>query len=113
MISGRDFVAEASRPDNDAGALVSENDRLRNRKGLIAHGDVGVADAGRDELHEDFVVAWLGEIKRLDRHRRGRLSRNRSFNLHRVLPFAGAASASAQTAYRLDFRTVASGRRSR
>jgi hypothetical protein len=34
---------------------MTENDRLRHRVGLIAHGDVGVAYSGGHDAYQDFV----------------------------------------------------------
>ena len=65
MIARRDFADEPPDFHGDARAFVSEHDRLRDRKGLVAHRHVGMAYAGGDELHQDFVVARLGEVEHL------------------------------------------------
>jgi hypothetical protein len=44
---------------DDAGALVAEKSRQRERGDLALHAEVGVADPGGDDAHEDLVVAWL------------------------------------------------------
>src|ERR1700733_2475913 len=48
---------------DNAGALVSEHDRLRHRIHLVAHDHIGVAHAGRDNAHQHFVVARLAHAQ--------------------------------------------------
>ena len=56
----RDRLSDAL---DDAGALVAEHDRLRDRIGLIAHRDIGVTDSRCDQTHEYFVVAGPSIVK--------------------------------------------------
>lgn len=70
MVAGRDLRYRATDALDDSGALVPKDDRLRNGKRLVAHGDVGVADARRHDANQDFVVAWVFEVHCLKRHRR-------------------------------------------
>ncbi len=86
VIAGRDLRHRAADPLDDPGALVPKHDRLRNRERLVAHGDVGVADARRHDANQDLVVARVFEVHRLKRHRRVRRPRHRGQYLHLPLP---------------------------
>jgi len=69
VIAGRDLGDRRSDALHDARAFVAEHDRLRNREGLVAHRNVGVADAGGDESNEDLLGARLGQLERFNRER--------------------------------------------
>ncbi len=47
---------------DDAGALVAEHDRRRQRDGAVLDGQVGVADARRDDLHLALAGARRGDL---------------------------------------------------
>jgi hypothetical protein len=51
VVSWLERVNRASDGLNNPGAFMTENDGLRHRVGLIAHGDIGVTHSGRHHTH--------------------------------------------------------------
>jgi len=69
--------ALAERGD-DARSLMAEHHRRGPRSRTIDHREVGMAKAGRRDLHQDFAAAGTVEIDRDDLERsRGRIGRLR------------------------------------
>ena len=60
-LDGRDVVADSL---HHAGALVTEDGGQGRRVVLVAHGEVGMADARADDAHEHLV-----RLRVLQRHR--------------------------------------------
>ena len=52
---------------DDACAFVAEYDRLRHRVDLIAHNHVGMAHAGGNDTHQNFIGARLLQLQFLER----------------------------------------------
>jgi hypothetical protein len=48
------------------GPLVAEQGRQRDRVPLVAHDQVGVADARADEADQNLVRARVGELEKLE-----------------------------------------------
>src|SRR3984957_20030269 len=57
MVAGLDLGHAGPDSLDDAGPLVAEHDGVRNRVDLVvAHRDVRMADAGRDETNQNLVA---------------------------------------------------------
>jgi hypothetical protein len=82
MIAGRHFGN--ARPDtlDDAGALMTEHDRLRHWQVLITHDDIGVANACCHDANQDFTLARLLQIEPFQRKRRMGRTRHRGMDFH-------------------------------
>jgi hypothetical protein len=61
---------------------MTQHDRLRHRKRLVAHGDIGVANPGGDNSNEDLVVSWFRQVNVFERLRRVRRARDGCSYLH-------------------------------
>jgi len=83
-VARRDLGHRAADGMDHARTLMPQDDRLRDRKGLVAHRDVGVADARGDQANQDLVVPNIFQVELLDRHRRVRRPHHRGKNLHHV-----------------------------
>ncbi len=68
IITHDDAVARANSGDlrtdafDDTRAFVAEHDGLRNGVRSVAHRDIGMADAGRDQADEHFVRPGVIEV---------------------------------------------------
>ena len=66
---------------DDAGALVSEDDRFRATVPLV-NVDVGMIDAARDDPHEYLTPTGLLDLENFQRRRAGCVPRDGRLYLH-------------------------------
>ncbi len=86
MVPGRDFGHRRADPLDDASALMTEHHRMGDRiDRMVAHRHVGVADAGRDQAHDDLVGARRLHRQRFEREGRVLGARDGSGDLHGFL----------------------------
>ena len=88
VVARRDLAHRGADRLYDPRPFMPEHDRLRHRIGLIAHGDVGVADAGRDKANQDLVGPRIFKLQCLDREMRRFCPRHRGGNFHIFSPGA-------------------------
>ena len=69
MVAFRQRPDRAADPLDDAGTLVAEQRRQRERDHLVSGAEVGVADARCHHPHDDLVVAWFVEHEVLELER--------------------------------------------
>ena len=67
---------------HDAGALVAEHGGQGHRVPLVAHDEIGVADARGGDAHEHLVGAEIAELELLQRERRARALGHCGSDLH-------------------------------
>ena len=69
VIADLEIVHARSEFLDDAGGFVAEHHRRRPRTVAVDHGKVGVAQAGRADLHHHLAVAGIVELELFDRKR--------------------------------------------
>src|SRR5438067_7862188 len=103
--AGHHVVAGAQRRDvaadglDDAGTLVSEDDRAIERPASHPVDDVqiAVAHAGGGGAHEHLAAPRLVDLDRLDRQRRVGLAKDGGVHVHDALLTAAGSSRSSRT----------------
>ena len=63
MVTFGERAHRAADPLDDAGTLVAEQRRQRERDDLVLRAEVGVADPRRHHPHDDLVVAGFVELE--------------------------------------------------
>ncbi len=63
IVGNRQSVDSRSDGLDDAGALVTQDHRLRHRVPLIANDGIGVADAGGDDSHSHLICARIVDLE--------------------------------------------------
>ena len=61
---------------------MPEDNRLGDRKRLVTHSDIGVANPGGDNPNEDLVVPWFRQVNDFERLRLVRRARDGCRYLH-------------------------------
>ena len=82
MVTGHELGDARPGLLHDAGSFMAKHDRLGNRQMLVAHDDVGVADAGGDDADQDFACTRLLEVEGLERKGRAGATRHGGTDLH-------------------------------
>ncbi|MNE38683.1 hypothetical protein D3C80_1325900 [compost metagenome] len=62
MIAGRHLTDPGPDPHYDPGAFMAEHHRCRHRYNAFVRGDVGMAQAGRDQFYQHLIGAGFSKL---------------------------------------------------